>query len=428
VKQSLKQKQKLSLSLTVNLQNQIKLLSLSGFEIRSKLEDLILEFCNDKEDKKIAFFQDELLIDKYKNIINSQAGNNLAEIPIDSSINLKEKLIEQLMISNLKDFEMLIGEYLIDSIQENGRLEPEIDFQDITKIVEEDFNLTISTKEIEKVLKEIQHFDPPGCGYRSIFESLKVQINCLDISQEEGIELNHALKLLLEEKVALEDLDQKTRRNIKILNFDPGLNFGSNNESYIRPDLIALYENRNWHVSLNDNFMPKELIQRIRDKIGSEKIDKNHEAKSFLRGLERRQQTLLVVAQYIVSIQSDFLSKESSKRPLSIKEIAKSLQISESTVSRIVNNKYIQFPDKLILLKNILQKRVNIYAKGEDVTPKQLIRYIGDLISEEDKKRPLSDELIKNCLSKDYSIFLARRTVTKYRIESGYESSRIRKV
>ncbi len=428
MKQSLKQKQKLSLSLTVNLQNQIKLLSLSGFEIRSKLEDLILEFCNDKEDKKIAFFQDEILIDKYKNIINSQAGNNLAEIPIDSSINLKEKLIEQLMISNLKDFEMLIGEYLIDSIQENGRLEPEIDFQDITKIVEEDFNLTISTKEIEKVLKEIQHFDPPGCGYRSIFESLKVQINCLDISQEEGIELNHALKLLLEEKVALEDLDQKTRRNIKILNFDPGLNFGSNNESYIRPDLIALYENRNWHVSLNDNFMPKELIQRIRDKIGSEKIDKNHEAKSFLRGLERRQQTLLVVAQYIVSIQSDFLSKESSKRPLSIKEIAKSLQISESTVSRIVNNKYIQFPDKLILLKNILQKRVNIYAKGEDVTPKQLIRYIGDLISEEDKKRPLSDELIKNCLSKDYSIFLARRTVTKYRIESGYESSRIRKV
>ena len=428
MKQSLKQKQKLSLSLTVNLQNQIKLLSLSGFEIRSKLEDLILEFCNDKEDKKIAFFQDELLIDKYKNIINSQAGNNLAEIPIDSSINLKEKLIEQLMISNLKDFEMLIGEYLIDSIQENGRLEPEIDFQDITKIVEEDFNLTISTKEIEKVLKEIQHFDPPGCGYRSIFESLKVQINCLDISQEEGIELNHALKLLLEEKVALEDLDQKTRRNIKILNFDPGLNFGSNNESYIRPDLIALYENRNWHVSLNDNFMPKELIQRIRDKIGSEKIDKNHEAKSFLRGLERRQQTLLVVAQYIVSIQSDFLNKESSKRPLSIKEIAKSLQISESTVSRIVNNKYIQFPDKLILLKNILQKRVNIYAKGEDVTPKQLIRYIGDLISEEDKKRPLSDELIKNCLSKDYSIFLARRTVTKYRIESGYESSRIRKV
>ena len=428
MKQSLKQKQKLSLSLTVNLQNQIKLLSLSGFEIRSKLEDLILEFCNDKEDKKIAFFQDELLIDKYKNIINSQAANNLAEIPIDSSINLKEKLIEQLMISNLKDFEMLIGEYLIDSIQENGRLEPEIDFQDITKIVEEDFNLTISTKEIEKVLKEIQHFDPPGCGYRSIFESLKVQINCLDISQEEGIELNHALKLLLEEKVALEDLDQKTRRNIKILNFDPGLNFGSNNESYIRPDLIALYENRNWHVSLNDNFMPKELIQRIRDKIGSEKIDKNHEAKSFLRGLERRQQTLLVVAQYIVSIQSDFLSKESSKRPLSIKEIAKSLQISESTVSRIVNNKYIQFPDKLILLKNILQKRVNIYAKGEDVTPKQLIRYIGDLISEEDKKRPLSDELIKNCLSKDYSIFLARRTVTKYRIESGYESSRIRKV
>ena len=428
MKQSLKQKQKLSLSLTVNLQNQIKLLSLSGFEIRSKLEDLILEFCNDKEDKKIAFFQDEILIDKYKNIINSQAGNNLAEIPIDSSINLKEKLIEQLMISNLKDFEMLIGEYLIDSIQENGRLEPEIDFQDITKIVEEDFNLTISTKEIEKVLKEIQHFDPPGCGYRSIFESLKVQINCLDISQEEGIELNHALKLLLEEKVALEDLDQKTRRNIKILNFDPGLNFGSSNESYIRPDLIALYENRNWHVSLNDNFMPKELIQRIRDKIGSEKIDKNHEAKSFLRGLERRQQTLLVVAQYIVSIQSDFLSKESSKRPLSIKEIAKSLQISESTVSRIVNNKYIQFPDKLILLKNILQKRVNIYAKGEDVTPKQLIRYIGDLISEEDKKRPLSDELIKNCLSKDYSIFLARRTVTKYRIESGYESSRIRKV
>ena len=127
MKQSLRQKQKLSVKITASLGNQIKLLSLSGFEISSKLNDLIDDYF-DEDDKKIAHFKDEYLIDRYKNVLYQ--GNDYQNIlteELDSDI--RQKLLQQLEITPFNEAENLIGEYLIDSVESNGRLDPEINYQ-----------------------------------------------------------------------------------------------------------------------------------------------------------------------------------------------------------------------------------------------------------------------------------------------------------
>ena len=131
MKQSLRQKQKLSLNLTLNLQKQIELLSHSGFEIRSNLDDLIAEFCKDSDNKKINYFRDEVLVDRFIRIINPDFNNDFFELPIDQEKDLREQLLEQLIITPLKEYEILIGEIIIDSILDNGRLDPEFENKDV---------------------------------------------------------------------------------------------------------------------------------------------------------------------------------------------------------------------------------------------------------------------------------------------------------
>ena len=428
MKQSLRQKQKLSLNLTLNLKKQIELLSLSGFEIRSNLEELIDEFCKQSNNKKINYFKDEVLTDRIRHTLNPDLINDFYQLTIDQDIDLRVKLMDQLVITPLKRYEALIGEIIIDSILENGRLDPELEYKDIKKIVKEDCNLNIDDKKIESILKLIQNFDPPGCAYRSIEESLRIQISNLDINKTKQTEVMDSLTSLINQEIKKEDLNSDIQSQIDKLNFNQGLNFGSNKTLYVRPDLVAYPQKNVWHVSLNDEFMNKEFLDIIKKTIKSSNNKKVIEAKSFISGLERRQKTLFLVGQYILTKQNKYLNKITNKKPISNKEISEALKVSESTVSRIVKNKYIQLPDKLIPLKDLLQKKVNKDAKGRDVTPKELKDYIALLIYEENSQQPLSDEKLKTILSTKHLIKVARRTVTKYREEAGIGSTRVRKI
>ena len=428
MKQSFRQKQKLSLNLTLNLQKQIELLSLSGFEIRSDLDNLISEFLKESDNKKLVYFKDEVLTDRFRNVINPDLKNDFFELLIDQEKSLREKLMEQLVVSPLKEYESLIGEVIIDSILDNGRLDPELEYRDIKRIVKEDFNLNIKDTKIEFILKLIQNFDPPGCGYRSIEESLKIQVNNLVQDKEEQEKIMRSLTSLVNQKIRKEDLSPEIRIQIDKLSLNLGFNFGKTKDLYVRPDLIAFYQRNIWQVSLNDDFMNKNLIEVIKNEIDSSTNGKVIEAKSFLRGLERRQQILILVGQCILTKQSDYLNEASDRKPITNKEIAKALKISESTVSRILKNKYIQLPNKLIPLKELLQKKVNKNLEGKDVTPKELKNYITLLISEENSNQPLSDESLKTLLSNNHLVKVARRTVTKYREEAGIGSTRVRKI
>ena len=424
MKQSLKQKQKLSLNITANLGNQIKLLSLSGFEISSKLNELIENYLLE-DDKQIKYFKDEFLIDQYKNTLYSNDGIE-NRFNLDSNqTELKQKLFDQLAIESLNQIENLIGEFLIDSVEDNGRLDPELDYEDIKKIVLEDFHTHIEDHDIDAVLSIIQNFDPPGCAFRSIDESLSIQINNLDLEAKEKLELKERIQDLVSNKISLQNLPDHLKEVLLKLSLNLGGSFGQSSKNYIRPDLMAIRDKNLWHVSLNDDFMSRDLIEKIKDKVESSNKDDGSSI-SFLIGLERRQQTLFIVAKFLVETQEKFLNKKAKKRALSNKQVANYLKISESTISRIVRNKYIQFPDKIIPLKDLLEKRLNKPDRGKDITLSDLRFLIEKLVSMEDKLNPLSDENLKFQLENEFDILLSRRTIAKYRQELKIPPSRLR--
>lgn len=423
MKQGLKQKQRLALNVTASLGNQIKLLSLTGFEISTKLNELINDYF-EEEDKKVAHFRDEYLIDKYKNILNQ--GDYLNTFTEENESDLQKQLLDQLEIAPLNEIQSLVGQFLIDSVEANGRLDPQLDFEDIKEIVLVDFGKSVSDKYIEDVLRLIQNFEPVGCAYRNINESLTVQIENLEINASEKLDLHENLQSLVQEKIELDKISEKTKNNLRKLSLNPAGYFGETSQNYVRPDVLAIEDQNTWYVSLNDDFMSKELLQAINDKIDSSNSANRYDSKSFLKGLERRQQTLLVVTEYLVEAQSNFLNGSSGKRAISNKEISENLNISQSTVSRIVRNKYLQLPGRLILLKDLLEKRVNKHKVGADVTSDDLKFLLKTIIENEDKSSPHSDEFIRLELEKKFKVTLARRTVAKHRFDLKIPSSKKR--
>ena len=425
MKQSLRQKQKLSLNVTTSLGNQIKLLSLSGFEISTKLNELINDYF-DEEDKSVSHFRNEYLIDKYKNILDQGDYLNSSSEEVESD--LQKQLLDQLEISPLDEMQILVGQFLIDSVEGNGRLDPALDFQDIKRIVFEDFGVAITDEYIEDILVLIQNFEPVGCAYRDINESLSIQVDNLGISPKEREELKENLTSLIQEKINIEQISETTRNNFKKLSLNPAGKFGVTTQNYVRPDVLAIKDTdlNTWHVSLNDDFMSKELLKIIKDKIDSSQSDKSYDSKSFLTGLERRQQTLLVVSEFLIEAQKNYLDGSAGKRAISNKEISESLNISQSTVSRIVRNKYLQLPNQTLLLRDLLQRRVNKRNEGSDVTSEDLKYLIKELIDNEDKSLPCSDEYLRIQLKEKFKVSLSRRTIAKYRLDLNIPSSKVR--
>ena len=425
MKQSLRQKQKLSLNVTASLGNQIKLLSLSGFEISTKLNELINDYF-DEEDKSVSHFRNEYLIDKYKNILDQ--GDYLNSLSEEVESDLQKQLLDQLEVSPLDEMQILVGQFLIDSVEGNGRLDPALDFQDIKRIVFGDFGVTITDEYIEDILVLIQNFEPAGCAYRDINESLSIQVDNLGISPKEREELKENLTSLIQEKINIEQISETIRNNLKKLSLNPAGKFGVTTQNYVRPDVLAIKDTEldAWHVSLNDDFMSKELLKIIKDKIDSSQSHKSYDSKSFLKGLERRQQTLLVVSEFLIEAQKNFLDGRSGKRAISNKEISENLNISQSTVSRIVRNKYLQLPNQLLLLRDLLQRRVNKRNEGSDVTSEDLKFLIEELVDNEDKSLPYSDEYLRIQLKEKFKVSLSRRTVAKYRLDLKIPSSKVR--
>ena len=425
MKQSLRQKQKLSLNVTTSLGNQIKLLSLSGFEISTKLNELINDYF-DEEDKSVSHFRNEYLIDKYRNILDQ--GDYLNSLSEEVESDLQKQLLDQLEVSPLDEMQILVGQFLIDSVEGNGRLDPALDFQDIKRIVFEDFGVTITDEYIEDILVLIQNFEPAGCAYRDINESLSIQVDNLGISPKEREELKENLTNLIQEKINIEQISETIRNNLKKLSLNPAGKFGVTTQNYVRPDVMAIKDTEldTWHVSLNDDFMSKELLKIIKDKIDSSQSDKSYDSKSFLKGLERRQQTLLVVSEFLIEAQKNFLDGRAGKRAISNKEISENLNISQSTVSRIVRNKYLQLPNQLLLLRDLLQRRVNKRNEGSDVTSEDLKFLIEELVNNEDKSLPYSDEYLRIKLKEKFKVSLSRRTVAKYRLDLNIPSSKAR--
>ena len=427
MKQGLKQLPKQSLALTPLLQSQIRLLSLPGREIRMSLNELIKEFC-EEESKEFFLFKDIVLGDQYNYLFQKRNQPLEYEYLLSQEKDIKSILLDQLYLLNIEEHEISIGEYLIDSINNDGRLDINLEFDDISLFVHESFNLQVGKKEIEKVLLVIQNLEPVGCGYRNILESLMIQTDNLEIEDKEKLIIKKYLKEFSDEDKGLTNLDPNIESILKQLNFNPCNQTDSNEVSYIRPDLITIENTGKLEVTLNDTFLIESLTHKLKTSVKKTSSIKKNEALSFITGLERRQKTLLTVAKFIVSKQEKFLLGSKELLPLSLKQIAKSTGVSESTVSRIVRFKYLQLPNRNIPLSSLLEKKVTLRSSGgKEISPNQLTKLIIKIIVDEKKSEPLSDQKIKKYLQEKYKVSIARRTVAKYRQQAQLLPSRLRK-
>ncbi len=426
MKQGLKQLPKQSLALTPLLQSQIRLLSLPGREIRMSLNELIKEFC-EEESKEFFLFKDIVLGDQYNYLFQKRNQPLEYEYLLSQEKDIKSILLDQLYLLNIEEHEISIGEYLIDSINNDGRLDINLEFDDISLFVHESFNLQVGKKEIEKVLLVIQNLEPVGCGYRNILESLMIQTDNLEIEDKEKLIVKKYLKEFSDEDQGLTNLDPKIESFLKQLNFNPCNQTDSNEVSYIRPDLITIENTGKLEVTLNDTFLIESLTHKLKTSVKKTSSIKKNEALSFITGLERRQKTLLKVAKFIVSKQEKYLLNSKELLPLSLKQIAKSTGVSESTVSRIVRFKYLQLPNRNIPLSSLLEKKVTLRSSGgKEISPNQLTKLIIKIIVDEKKSEPLSDQKIKKYLQEKYKVSIARRTVAKYRQQAQLLPSRLR--
>ena len=427
MKQGLKQLPKQTLSLTPLLQNQIRLMSLSGNEIRKSLNQIVKEYCEEDRSKEYLLFKDLVFEDRFIDFLETRNQPQEYQNEIPQEKDIKATLLDQLYIENLEKYEILIGEYLIDSINKDGRLDNNLDYEDVSLFVYESLSFKVGKKEIKKILFIIQNFEPVGCAYRTVLESLLIQTDHLEIQNEEKKIIKRFLEEISKEKIDVSNLSPQIKKVLQKLKFNPCIQLDLDEVSYVRPDLVAIENSNKLEVTLNDPFLIESLTQKIKTFVKSSSSKKRKEALSFINGFERRQKTLLEVGKFIVSKQEKHLLDSKALIPLTLKQIATSIGISESTVSRIVKSKYLELPKKNIPLSSLLEKKVTLgSSEGKEVSPSQLKKLIKTIIQIEKKSEPFSDQRIQKYLKEKYKVSVARRTVAKYRQEAHILPSRQR--
>ncbi len=467
LKQNLKLTQQLIM--TPQLQQAIKLLQLSRVELAQSVQQALQEnplleeveeepsLDEQKENRDIQKYLTKLKIDEKTLLKSAEWEEYLGyfsssskmmrefEIPDEkanleafcaSKPTLESHLMWQLHLSDFSEEEIKVGEIIIKHINSSGYLDSTI--EEIAEICKKD------PKFVEKVLKKIQHFDPIGVGSRDLKECLLTQVKFLG-KYDENIEqiINNYLSLL--EKRDYNTISQKLNipleqvleyvEIIKNLDPKPGNNFSEGNTVYISPDayvvkyeddfVIILNEEGFSNIKINNYYLSLLENGNVKDKEYIE--SKLKDALWLIKSINQRQKTLYKVIKSIVKFQREFFEKGIAYlKPLVLRDVADDIEVHESTVSRITTNKYIATPHGIFELKYFFNSGLSKNDGGE-ISSESVKFYIKDLISQEDPKKPLSDQKIAQLLKEKHGIDIARRTVAKYREAMGIPSSSKRK-
>ena len=400
---------------------------------------------SDREEKTL----EELSLDTKWDDVNELTSNKIAENRVfegdeelDRTANsLKDHLIWQLNLAPLSKMGFLIGEYIIDSIDANGMFT--VEAKDIQILLGD----TTKLEDVNAVLYQIQQFDPPGVGARTLSESLLIQLNQLP---ENTVHLNEA-RLLVSDYIDLvgENNYQQIQKItgytsatinsaillIKTLSPHPGDKWNNEPIGYITPDVRAHKSNGVWHVLLNESITPKLKINEhyaslVKRGDSSQENDfiRSHlqEAKWLIRSIENRNETLLRVASCIVKQQQEFFKQGPiAMKPMILENIAEELGLHESTISRATTQKYIDTPLGVFELKYFFSSHVKT-SHGERFSSTAIRAILKKIISTEDPARPLSDSKLTFLLH-EMDIQVARRTIAKYREDAGIATSSNRK-
>ena len=398
------------------------------------------------------------------------AGEEEKTIPLAFENTFHEYLEQQLGLIRLKDErEQDIALQIIGSIDDDGYLRRELGAMVDDLVFSQ--NIITTEEELEQIMRKIQQFDPPGIGARDLRECLLLQLRHKlrqtddVVSYEEKLAIQVAIRIIdqyfdeftkkhypkLARQLGLDDEDLKAAVDeILKLNPKPASGFatrGDRSVNYVLPDFLVANRDGELELTLNARNAPdlrindqyrdmlrafhagrngrrpsrkeKEAILFIKQKIDS--------AKWFIDAIKQRQQTMMLTMGAILDHQHDyFLSGDQKKiRPMILKDIADATGLDISTVSRVANSKYVQTEFGTKRLKEFFSESLQ-NQDGEEVSTLEVKKILTDLIKEENKRRPLSDEKLKSMLlKKGYNI--ARRTVAKYREQLNIPVARLRK-
>jgi RNA polymerase sigma-54 factor len=371
---------------------------------------------------------------------------------------LYDHLRDQLILMRLSERQLLLGEEIIGNIDENGYLTCSVEevVDGLNHWVEDEGEswaadagetlLPFTVPEGEDMVRIIQGFDPPGIGARNLRECLLLQL------REQEKEDTLAYRIVLDffdqlinhrwseisKDLSITPRDVQTAADdVAKLDPKPGLKYAAPSDNYIIADLIVEKIDGEYMVFLNDTSLPRLKLSRAYREIAKDKNKFKGENKEFIsnklnsanwmiQAIEQRRQTMLKVMNFIVDRQREFFEKGVQYlRPLTLREVAEVISMHESTVSRVTNEKFVQTPRGVLPLKFFFSSGLST-TSGEDVSARGIKAKIEKLVSEEETRRPLTDQAIVNIL-KEEGIQIARRTVAKYRDQLGILSARMRK-
>ena len=345
---------------------------------------------------------------------------------VAAEVTLSDHLAEQLSVAVSAPAQRMIGQYLIDLVDEAGYLP-----QDLGQAAE---RLGASEQAVAKVLAVLQRFDPPGVCARNLSECLAIQLRELDRYDPAMQALVENLDLLARRDISAlrklcgvddEDITDMIGE-IRRLNPKPGLKFGAARTQTVVPDVyVRPGPDGGWHVELNSDTLPKVLVNQTYYSELSKTIRKDGEKSYFtdclqnatwlVRALDQRARTILKVATEIVRQQDGFFTHGVAHlRPLNLKAVADAIQMHESTVSRVTANKYMATNRGVFELKYFFTASINAADGGEAHSAEAVRHQIKGLIDEENEADILSDDRIVEIL-REKGIDIARRTVAKYR-------------
>ena len=467
MKQTLQLRLSQHLAMTPRLQQAIRLLQLSTMELHAEVQDaldsnLMLELDEDdasgtgpEAEITPADIPRELPIDSaWEDIydpvpVNSTSshgefnGTDLVDRHARTE-SLKDRLHWQTSLMRLSDTERVIAAALIDAVDEDGYLT--LSIEDIRHSLDPQ-RREVTLEQTEAVLRRIQNLDPPGVAARDLGECLAIQLRQLSAGTEWR---DAALTLVTEHLQALASrnygrlmttlgLEKRELQCvidlIRSLSPRPGAAVESSEPEYVIPDVLVRKENGTWKVELNPDALPKlrintryENLVRRADNSADNHTLKTHlqEARWFIKSLLNRGETLLKTATCIVERQKAFLEHgEEAMKPMVLADVAETIGMHESTISRVTTRKYMHTPRGLFELKYFFSSHVHT-TDGAEASSTAIRAVLRKLIASEDPVRPLSDQKLKDILS-EQGFRIARRTVAKYREAMAIPSSTERK-
>ena len=480
MKQSLQLKIGQHLTMTPQLQQAIRLLQLSTLELQTEVQDVLdsnpmLEqdeagnaeareadssVNGTEKDTPVTATEntetipDELPTDSnWEDVFDTGAtsysapesggSRDITETITVSDGGLHDQLFWQLELTHFSETDRHIARLIIDSIDNDGYLTVHID--EIHQQLDD--QLEIELDEVEAVLHRIQQFDPIGVAAQDIRESLQLQLQQFEagtpwlkearilVRDHFGLLSNRDYaKLGRKMKLTTDDL-QHVIHLIQSLNPRPGSAFDTDEPEYIVPDVYVIKKKDKWLVELNVDSIPKLRINGLYAsmiKRGSNSKDNNYlrdnlqEARWFLKSLQSRHDTLLKVANCIVERQQGFFEHgDEAMRPMVLRSIADSIEMHESTISRVTTRKYMHTPRGIYEFKYFFSSHVSTESGGE-CSATAIRAIIKKLVAAENPTKPLSDNKMASVLA-DQGINVARRTIAKYRESLSISPSNERK-